>query len=84
MAASDDVVGMLPNFAGAEDEVDCLFRPEGVVFLTLVFPVTSVTLQGGDLELLERLGSIQQQELILDALSESPIELTIESHIIPS
>ena len=25
MAASDDVVGLLPNFAGAEEEVDCLF-----------------------------------------------------------
>src|SRR5882724_10332603 len=43
-----------------------------------------VALQGGNLELLESLGSVQQQELILDALSKSPIELTIESCIIPS
>ena len=59
MVVSDDTVGMLPNFAGSEDEVDCLFQPEGVGLLTLVFPVTSVALQGSDLELLECLGLIQ-------------------------
>jgi len=32
MAASDDTVGLLPDFSGAEDEADCLFQPEGVVF----------------------------------------------------
>jgi len=30
MDASDDAVGLLPDFAGAEEEVDCLFLPEGV------------------------------------------------------
>jgi len=48
----------------------------GCGLLALVFPVTSVTLQGSNLELLEHLGLIQQQELILDALSKSPVELT--------
>jgi len=43
----------------------------------------SVTSQSVDLELLERLGAIQQQELVLDVLSKSWIELTIKSHIIP-
>ena len=33
VAASDDAVGLLPDFAGAEEEVGCLFQPEGVVFL---------------------------------------------------
>src|SRR5882724_6913068 len=33
VGASDDVVGLLPDFAGAEEEADCLFRPEGAVFL---------------------------------------------------
>ena len=32
VAASDDAVGFLPNFAGADEEADCLFQPEGVVF----------------------------------------------------
>jgi len=32
MGASDDAVGLSPNFAGAEEEAGCLFRPEGVVF----------------------------------------------------
>src|SRR5882724_9393938 len=49
----------------------------GCGLLTLAFPVTSVALQGGDLELLECLGSVQRQELVFDALSKSPIELTI-------
>ena len=43
----------------------------------------SVTSQSVDLELLEHLGVIQRQELVLDALSKSPIELTIECRIIP-
>src|SRR5882724_10684970 len=55
----------------------------GCGLLTLAFPVTSVALQGGDLELLECLGSVQRQELVFDALSKSLIELTIESCIIP-
>jgi len=29
---SDDVVGLLPDFAGAEEEADCLFQLEGAVF----------------------------------------------------
>src|SRR5882724_8917615 len=63
----------------------CLPVPaRGCGLLALVFPVTSVALQGGDLELLEHLGPVQRQELILDALSKSPIEITIESHTIPS
>src|SRR5882724_5458909 len=49
----------------------------GCGLLALAFPVMSVTLQGGDLELLERLGSVQRQELVIDALGKSPIELTI-------
>src|SRR5882724_9169709 len=49
----------------------------GCGLLALVFPVMSVTLQGGDLELLERLGLVQRQELVFDALSKSLIELTI-------
>jgi len=32
MGALDAVVGLLPNFAGAEEEADCLFQPEGVAF----------------------------------------------------
>src|SRR5882724_1722604 len=56
----------------------------GCSLLALAFPVMSVALQGGDLELLECLGSIQRQELILDVLSKSLVELTVESHIIPS
>jgi len=46
-------------------------------FLALAFPVMSVTLQGSDLELLECLGLVQLQELVIDALSKSLIELTI-------
>jgi len=52
---SDDVVGLLPDFAGAEEEADCLFQLE-VRLLTLAFPTTSVTSQSIDLELLEHLG----------------------------
>jgi len=33
MVALDAAVGLLPNFAGAEEEADCLFQAEGVVFL---------------------------------------------------
>src|SRR5882724_10268932 len=51
--------------------------------LALVFPVMSVASQSVDLELLEHLGVIQRQELVLDALSKSSIELTIKSRIIP-
>jgi len=43
----------------------------------------SVTSQSVNLELLEHLGAIQRQELVLDALSKSLIELTIKSCIIP-
>jgi len=32
MGVSDAAVGLLPYFAGAEEEVGCLFQPEGVVF----------------------------------------------------
>jgi len=32
MDALDDAVRLPPDFAGAEEEVDCLFQPEGVVF----------------------------------------------------
>src|SRR5882724_10899092 len=49
----------------------------GCGLLALAFPVMSVALQGGDLELLEHLGSVQRQELVFDALSKSLIELTI-------
>src|SRR5882724_4576761 len=49
----------------------------GCGLLALAFPAMSVALQGGDLELLEHLGSVQRQELVFDALSKSPIELTI-------
>src|SRR5882724_6961109 len=55
----------------------------GCGLLTLAFPVTSVTSQSVDLELLEHLGVIQRQELVLDALSQSAIELTIKSRIVP-
>jgi len=63
--------GCLPNLAGAEEEAYCLFRPEACILLTLVFPVTSVASQSVDLELLEHLGVIQRQELVLDVLSKS-------------
>ena len=43
----------------------------------------SIASQSVNLELLEHLGVIQRQELVLDALSKSSIELTIKSHIIP-
>jgi len=33
MGALDDAVGLLPDFAGAEVEADCLFQPEGADFL---------------------------------------------------
>ena len=55
----------------------------GCGLLTLVFPVTSVTPQSVDLELLECVGAIQLQELVIDALSKFLIELTIKRHIIP-
>jgi len=32
VAASDDAVGLLTNFTGAEEEAACLFRPEGTAF----------------------------------------------------
>jgi len=80
----DDAVRLLPNFGWCRGRGGLPVLTRGCGILTLAFPVTSVALQGGDLELLEHLGSIQQQELILDAFSKSPIELTIESHIIPS
>ena len=28
----DDVVGLLPDFSGAEEEADCLLQPEGAAF----------------------------------------------------
>ena len=49
----------------------------GCSLLTLAFQVASVALQGVGLELLEHLGAIQKEELVLDGLSNSPIELTI-------
>ena len=49
-----------------------------------MLPVASVTFQGVGLELLEHLGEVQQQELDLDVFSNSLIELTIKSFIIPS
>jgi len=76
VAASDDAVGLLPILlARRKRQPACSDQRHGL--LALAFPVTSVALQGGDLELLEHLGSVQRQELVFDALSKSPIELTI-------
>src|SRR5882724_4241319 len=71
MGASDDAVGRLP------------VPTRGCGLLALEFPVMSVASQSINLELLEHLGAIQPQELVLDALSKSSIELTIKSRIIP-
>src|SRR5882724_1138722 len=71
MGASDDAVGLLP------------VPTRGCGLLALEFPVTSVASQSVNLELLEHLGAIQPQELVLDVLSKSLIELTIKCCIIP-
>src|SRR5882724_4749548 len=48
----------------------------GCSLLALAFPVTSVALQGGDIELLERLGSVQQQDPVFDAACKVSVVLT--------
>ena len=58
MDALDDAVGLLPNFSGAEER-QTAFSDQRVCLLSLAFPVMSVTLQGGNLELWEHLGSVQ-------------------------
>src|SRR5882724_8432824 len=55
----------------------------GCGLLALALPITSVASQSVHLELLERLRVIQRQELVLDVLFKSSIELTIKSRIIP-
>src|SRR5882672_7487594 len=56
----------------------------GSALLALAFPVTGVAPQGVGFELLECCRAFQQHELILDMLSKSTIELTIEGCIIPT
>src|SRR5467141_3670658 len=56
----------------------------GSALLALVFPVMGVAPQGISFKLLECCRVFQRHELILDALSKSSIELTIESRIIPT
>ena len=43
VAALYDAVGLLHDFAGAEEEAECLFQPEGVVFVksSHVFAISS-------------------------------------------
>src|SRR5882672_8086559 len=66
---------------GMVAKADCQFQPVGVPFS---FPVVGVAPQGVSFELLECCGEFQRHKLVLDVLSKSSIELTIESHIIPT
>jgi len=73
MAASDDEVGMLPDFPGAEKR-----RPacsdHRVWSSCPGIPSTSVAPSRRQLCVVGTFGVVQRQELILDALSKSPID----------
>ena len=49
----------------------------------LPLPVSIVTLEGVNLELLEHLGSFQLKELVLDSFSKTTIEFTIKCNVVP-
>src|SRR5882672_10257463 len=71
-------------FGGSGSKGRLPIPTSGSALLTLAFPVTGVTPQGISFKLLECCGAFQRHKLILDALSKSSIELTIESRIIPT
>ena len=50
----------------------------------LPFPVSVVTLEGIDLELLKVSGLFQIEELVLDPFSKTTIKFTVKGNIIPS
>src|SRR5882672_11373114 len=81
-------VGRSPSgtrcFGGSGGKGRLPIPTSGSALLALAFPVTGVAPQGVGFELLECCGTFQRHELILDMLSKSTIELTIEGRIIPT
>jgi len=75
MGASDDVVRLLPNFACAEVEEDCLFHQRvqpshpGIPSSKLHFKASALSCG--------KFGVIQSQELVLEYAQQVLIELTI-------
>jgi len=78
VGASDDAVGLFPDWLVQRKRLPAC-SDQRVRSSCPGIPSNECHISSVDLELLECLGVIQRQELVLDALSKSLIELTIRA-----